>query len=198
MRAKLIVLFLLLVPVQGFAQDTTTTTTVETSDPAPRAETPQEPVPSALGPKSPNRALRRGGIVGLGPFVGNMVGISLRIWPSWQHAITLDIGAPFAANSVGAALTYNLGVLIRGTRGGPVAFVGSIGLGPRVLAWYRGNASPWYVEIGGRLPIGASLVFRDLPIEINIEAGPFLGGALGASSGFAASADGKAALRFYF
>ena len=146
-------------------------------------------------------SVRTGGVFGMGPFVGNGIGLSARWWPKIRNAITLDIGSTFTVNSLQVSVVYQHGLLIV-TPGKGASVIGSVGLGPRYALYYVGPGSDgtaqFYQEIGGRIPVGVSIVFAQLPIEIHIEAGPFVGAGLGATGGLAIGADGRVGARWYF
>ena len=169
----------------------TTTTTTTTTEPKASV--------SASGSIS---TLKSGGAFGLGFITGTINGLSMKIWPARAHGIVINLGAPFAANSLALSVSYHGHFRPIIVPNSPVSM--HVQLGPRFRSRFAFATGVTVVELGGGAVTGLSVIVADIPAEIFFEVAPVVAGSIILVAGqdptnsVAFSVDGGVGARFFF
>lgn len=142
--------------------------------------------------------LKGGGPVGLGFTAGTRNGMSLKIWPAKGHGIVIEFGAPTFLNSLAVGVGYRAHFKPLRPASGSIAALPYFGVNFRMRTMFLSDA-PTFVELGGGLLMGCSVVVPDWPVELFFEAGPVIAGwKYQESTGMGVDVDGIAGARLYF
>jgi hypothetical protein len=133
---------------------------------ADEVEPPSEPPPPATGESRPADK----GTLGIGLIVGEPTGITAKLYLSDDRAIQGALGASFIGGGYELHGEYVLHPWILQDRD---SFVLPVYLGPgvRFIDYYSGRGSDSHFAIGARGVIGMLFDFKEVPLDVFVEAG---------------------------
>lgn len=140
------------------------------------------------------------GRLGVGAVIGNtMTGVGGKMWMSPTSALQLAVGTGPLGNTLNAQFDALFGIGRWDSRDRSYFVLFYTGVGGRIGTFFDDPATLKY-EVGGRIPVGGSVLIPNAPIELYVEIAPLLSMRVDKADKqhIVFYADGAIGLRYFF